>query len=103
VIRVHWQDETLWVRRLVFRPSDWRSAGVPVEQLAARAGLLIADESATPRAGDFWLGCSPLGGWGDADPAAVGWACFVDAPLAFALLWVAADLGPRRTPAARVA
>jgi hypothetical protein len=103
VIRVRWQDEALWVRRLVFRPSDWRAAGVPIDRLAAHAGLLTADESAVPRPGDFWLGCSPLGGWADADPSAVGWACFVDAPLAFALLAAAADFDPHRTPAARVA
>jgi len=94
VLYVNWQNDSLAVCRLVFGRADGPALGASVRLLASRAGLLTADESATPTPGDFWLGCSPLAGWGTADPAAVGWVCFVEVPLALALLRVTADIGP---------
>lgn|GEM_PF-5512185 len=99
MIRVNWQNEALAVRRLVVRRADW-APDSPVAALAARAGLLTADETATPTPGDFWLGCSPRSGWDCADPARVGWACFVEVPHALAVLRAASDRAPAAEPPA---
>lgn len=83
MIRVNWQDQVLDVRRLVFRAGDGL---VALSRLAARLGLDMADDRASPRPGDFWIGCDPRDGWGNTDPVRTGWVSFVDVPFAVAAL-----------------
>jgi hypothetical protein len=83
MIRIVWQGEELVVGRVVLRRD--RRAGAyhrPLCEAADRGGLAVADQSADPRPGDFWVGCSPEAGWGDADPARTGWAGLLEVPLA---------------------
>lgn len=73
MVRLTLDDVVLEVRRVVVgrdlpRAFQWAACG-----LAARLGLPVARPDAAPRPGDYWLGCSPDAGWGDADPAVVGW------------------------------
>lgn len=78
MIRIHWDDAPLDVQRLVVRrdlPPRYLSA---VRRLALRHGLFVVTPAARPQPGDFWLGCAPDGGWGDADPRAVGRAGLFD-------------------------
>ena len=84
--RLNWQGEAFDLTRLVFRPADWADAGAALDRLAARLGLSVGDDDSTPRDGDLWLGCHPITGWHDADPARVAWAGYVESPVALALL-----------------
>jgi hypothetical protein len=86
MIRLHWQDELLTVRRLVLRADTRDHFAHTLLPLARRAGLVLGDESADLLAGDFWVGCHPEGGWADADPSRVGWASLVEVPVAVAAL-----------------
>ena len=82
MIRVNWQNEILAVRRIVLRTdsfADYRANLIPLSQ---RLGLELADDNSLPQPGDFWIGCHPVRGWGDADPALIGWACTVEVPVA---------------------
>ena len=86
MIRVNWQDQVLNVRRLVFRRGNESSFDAVLDRLAAGFGLEVAADRAEPRPGDFWIGCHPVRGWGDADPARIGWASLVEVPLAVGIL-----------------
>jgi hypothetical protein len=86
MIRVTWQNQNLNVRRLIIRKNDWPQRGAELTALANRTGVSLADDGVVPQAGDFWLGVYPGGGWGNADPALVGWASVVEAPLAAEVL-----------------
>ncbi|MCE9561364.1 MAG: hypothetical protein K8U57_04860 [Planctomycetes bacterium] len=109
MIQIQWQDRLLTprrlvkltVRRLVFRASDWPVGGSFVRNLAEQAGLEIADEYATPTPGDFWLGCSPRSGWGQADPDTIGWACSVEVVLALSILRRTCEGRPGSDPGER--
>jgi len=78
MIRITWDNAPLDVQRLVVHPdlSPWYLAGV--RRLALRHGLFVVSPAARPQPGDFWLGCMPDDGWGDADPRHVGWAGLFD-------------------------
>jgi hypothetical protein len=86
MVRLTWENEVLDVRRLVARPDLPRAYARAVADLAARLGLAVATPAARPRPGDFWLGCSPDGGWADADPSTVGWVSPFDIDAGLALL-----------------
>ncbi len=94
MIQIQWADRLLSsrqnvklkVQRIVFRASDWAMVGPIVQRIADDAGIEIANEHATPTPGDFWLGCSPRLGWGEADPDTMGWACSVEVSLAISVL-----------------
>ncbi|MBA4189994.1 MAG: hypothetical protein C0467_18570 [Planctomycetaceae bacterium] len=94
MIQIQWQDRLLTterkvkltVRRIVFRTSDGPVIVAIVRSIADAAELEMANEQATPQAGDFWLGCSPRLGWGQTDPDLIGWACSVEVSLALSVL-----------------
>ena len=74
MLRIQWQNQNLNVQRLVIRQGDWPARGADLVSLAKKAGLTLADDRVDPKAGDFWLGIYPGSGWGNTDPASVGWA-----------------------------
>ncbi len=74
MIRIEWDDHSLDVQRLVVRRELSPTLLARLRRIAVRGGLFIVSPAAMPQAGDFWLGCTPDGGWGDADPCEVGWA-----------------------------
>ena len=82
MIRIDWQGQRLDVRRLVFRPGDGAALVATLTAAADRHHLEVADDRAEARPGDFWVGCHPRTGWGDADPERVGWASVVEVPVA---------------------
>lgn len=91
MIRIEWEDATLDVQRIAVRrdlPSAYQTR---LRRIAVRHGLFIVSPAATPQPGDFWLGCTPDHGWGDADPQLVGWAGLFDLNKAFDVLEVTAD------------
>jgi hypothetical protein len=90
VIQINWQDQVLRVRRLVFRRDRERRCEAVLDGLAERFQLEVADDRAEPQPGDFWIGCHPRAGWGDSDPARIGWVSFVEVPLAVGVLEQAA-------------
>lgn len=92
MIRIVWQGDELVVSRVVL-PRDRRAGHYhrPLCEAADRGGLAVADESAEPRPGDFWVGCSPDRGWGDTDPALTGWAGSLEVPQALRQLRLAAS------------
>jgi hypothetical protein len=90
MLRINWQNQNLDVQRLIIRPGDWPAHGASLVTLANQAGVSIADERVDPQAGDFWLGIYPRSGWGNTDPAKIGWASIVEAPLAAEVLRQAA-------------
>ena len=74
MVTVLWQDTRYDVSRVVMSDdirSRFQSALAPVVE---RYGLTHADELATPRPGDFWIGCSPRNGWREPDPFRTAWA-----------------------------
>jgi hypothetical protein len=91
VLHIHWQEQQLEVDRLVFRRGHRGSYEAILSGLATRLRVAIADDSAEPRPGDFWLGCLPRAGWGDTDPSLIGWASAVEVPLAAGLLGLTAS------------
>ena len=86
MIHVSWQDQLLNVTRLIFQCGPGCTFGAVLERLASRLDLGTADDRTDPRPGDFWVGCHPRAGWGDADPELTGWASLVDVPLVVDLL-----------------
>lgn len=86
MLTVNWQGERLSVRRLLLRSDVGPEFDRALLPLAARHGLEVGDESSDPRAGDFWIGCHPVAGWGASDPAQIGWASVVEVPVAVAAL-----------------
>lgn len=62
MIDMIWRGEPFTVGRVEDEPVDSPASGWAVADLAARAGLASAAESAAPAPGDFWLGCSPTAG-----------------------------------------
>ncbi len=86
MIRMNWQDEPLEINRLVFRRGLSRSLDAAIDSLVTRLRLESAGDETDPRPGDFWIGCHPRSGWGEADPRLIGWASVVEAPLAVGLL-----------------
>ena len=86
MIRVTWDDAPLDVQRLVVHRELPRRYLSAVRRLALRHGLFVVTSGARPQPGDFWLGCSPDGGWGDADPRAVGWVGVFDLEVGLAAL-----------------
>ncbi len=103
MIQIQWQDRLLTtrrnvkltVRRIVFRASDGPVVGAIVRSIADAAELETANEHAVPTPGDFWLGCSPRAGWGQADPDTIGCACSVEVSLALSVLRAAAQSTPK--------
>lgn len=91
-MRIDWKDQWLAVARLLFESGDNGYYSRLLTAAARRVGLAVAEPTVEPRPGDFWIGCHPAGGWGDADPERVGWASFVEVPIA-----VAAVRGELRT------
>ena len=85
MLRIHWQGQQLNVGRLVFRRNR-DSYERSLRDLATHLQLDVGDDSADPKPGDFWVGCHPRAGWGDADPELIGWASIVEVPLAVGLL-----------------
>lgn len=81
MLRVHWQGQPFNVTRLVL-PRDHSSYSNTLRGLADRHGLPVSDDRTDPRPGDFWAGTYPERGWGNADPDLVGWASFIEVPLA---------------------
>lgn len=86
MFQVHWQDQLLNVRRLVFRRGLEQAFDAVLDRLAERFHLDVADDRAEPLPGDFWIGCHPRGGWGNADPNLTGWASLIEAALAINVL-----------------
>jgi hypothetical protein len=79
---LNWQDTPLEVQRIVYRsdiPTYYRDQ---LQFIAADLSLLEAHEESDPQPGDFWIGCHPVVGWGDADPQRIGWASMIEVPLA---------------------
>ncbi|QEL16343.1 hypothetical protein [Limnoglobus roseus] len=87
MVRITWENETLHVRRVVVRRDLPRAYTYAVRRAAERLGLPLAYPEAKPRAGDFWLACSPDRGWGDADPGAIGWVSPLDIDAGLNLLF----------------
>jgi hypothetical protein len=85
VLRIYWQGQQLDIGRLIFQHNR-DSYAKALSDLATRLRLDVGDDSADPRPGDFWVGCHPRTGWGDADPELIGWASVVEVPLAVGLL-----------------
>ncbi len=86
MIQVNWQDQWLDVRRLVFRRGHERAFDAALDGLAARFRLEVAGDQTEPHPGDFWIGCHPRTGWGNANPELIGWASLVEVPLALGVL-----------------
>jgi hypothetical protein len=90
MIRIKWDDAPLIVQRVVVRTDLSPRYQARLRRTAVRHGLFIVSPAATPQPGDFWLGCTPDGGWGDADPRTVGWAGVFDLDSALDALEVTA-------------
>jgi hypothetical protein len=78
MIRITWQDISFEVTRLIVSEGLGEAFRAALDPVVERFGLVVADESAEPRPGDFWIGCSPRGGWQDADPGRTAWASGVE-------------------------
>lgn len=85
VITINWQEQALSVRRIVLRSGEQNYYERSADELAGDLGLEVVDDTVEPRPGDFWVGCHPRVGWGETDPALVGWASFIEVPLAVGL------------------
>jgi hypothetical protein len=91
MVRIEWDQRERDVNRLVVRrglPSDLLAE---VRRVALAGGLFIVTSEATPQPGDFWIGCSPDNGWGEADPEMVAWAGVFDLEAALDTLWAASS------------
>jgi len=101
-IPITWNDEILLVERLVLpscsRHERYQAA---LHDLADRLHLETGDEYSKPMPGDFWVGCSPLVGWGGTDPGEVGWASFNEVPPAILRLLTAANWYEQRSGSRR--
>jgi hypothetical protein len=86
MIRIHWQDEDVTVKRFILRHDNSDHYTTAIADLAQRNGVGLADDTTEPVPGDFWLGCHPVRGWGDADASQIGWASIVEVPVAVATL-----------------
>jgi hypothetical protein len=86
MLRINWQEQPLEVGRLVIHRDQGDSYIRKLIELAARLQIEVADEHSNPSPGDFWVGCHPRAGWGDADPNLIGWASVVEVPLAVGIL-----------------
>ena len=86
MLTLNWKGEQLQVRRLLIHSDTTPEFARRLAPIARRNSLDVGDETSVPQAGDFWVGCNPIGGWGDADPAQVGWASLVEVPVAIAQL-----------------
>ena len=84
MLRIEWQNQWLTVRRIVFHTGEPDTYTRALTAAAGRHGLSVSDPATDPRPGDFWIGCHPRGGWGDADPSRIGWASIVEVPVAVA-------------------
>ncbi len=91
MIRIEWDDAPLSVQRIAVRRELPPAYLTRLRRIAVRHGLFIVSPAATPQPGDFWLGCTPDGGWGDADPQLVGWVSLFDLDAALDALEVTAD------------
>lgn len=97
MIRLTWDDIPLDVQRLVVRRDLPAFYLREVRRVALRHGLFVVSPEAMPQPGDFWLGCSPEKGWGDADPQTVGWANLFELETALEAL---RDVAEARRPVA---
>lgn len=86
MVQLTWENEILHVRRIVVRRDLPRSYRWAVRRIAEQLELPLVLPDVLPRAGDFWLGCSPDSGWGDADPSTVGWVSPFDIDVGLKLL-----------------
>lgn len=91
MIRIDWDDHPFDVQRLVVRRELSPLLLTRLRRIAVRGGLFIVSPAAVPQAGDFWLGCTPDTGWGDADPSEVGWAGLFGLDDAIGVLEATAD------------
>lgn len=82
-----WRNRQLRITRVVLRGDHHDAYSAAVAELADHFRLAVADDTAPPRPGDFWLGCTPQGGWGGVDQQEIGWASGFEVPVAvFALI-----------------
>lgn len=86
MVRLNWQGQHLTIDRLVFRQEHRDAYVKTLNELAVRLHLDLGDAAAEPRAGDFWIGCQPRSGWGNAEPELIGFASVIEVPLAVGLL-----------------
>ncbi|MFO0937595.1 MAG: hypothetical protein U0798_13890 [Gemmataceae bacterium] len=86
MVRINWQDVSYDVVRIVMSRDARKQFESCMANITHRYGLQFATESAVPAPGDFWIGCSPDQGWGDADPYRVAWASSFEIREAFAAL-----------------
>jgi|SRR5690348_9242010 len=91
MIQIEWEHSSLDVQRLVVRRDLSPKYLGQLRKIAVRHGLFIVSPAATPQPGDFWLGCMPDDGWGDADPHLVGWVGLFDLETALTALNATAD------------
>jgi hypothetical protein len=102
MIRIHWQDEDVTVKRFILRADNSDHYTTAIADLAHRHDVGLADDSTEPAPGDFWLGCHPAKGWGDADATQIGWASIVEVPVAVAALLSRYESEPVREVALEV-
>ena len=98
MIRLYWQDQILDVSRIVLRSNDRSAYEETLVDLAHRLRIDVGRDDTTPTPGDFWVGCHPRAGWGDADPSRIGWASLVEVPLAVGLFHLKAAERARAVP-----
>ena len=86
MVMLRYDNEYLSVQRVVIGrdlPSAFQWA---IRGLAERLRLAVSPPETTPEPGDYWVGCSPDAGWGDADPHRVGWVSMLDIEAGLAAL-----------------
>ena len=99
MLRVLWRNRQLPITRVVLRGDHHDAYSAAVAELAHHFRLAVADDTTPPRAGDFWLGCTPQNGWGAVDQQEIGWASGFEVPVAvFALIRASAAEPDRRQP-----
>jgi hypothetical protein len=98
MVRIHWQDQELDVRRLVVSRSAPDGVRRRVRGVAREQALAVAEEDAEPRQGDFWLGCLPEKGWAASLAQQIAWVRGPEVYLALARLRHAPPAGPADAP-----
>lgn len=74
MLRIHWQNRPLAVRRLVVARTgpDWYFAAL--NALAAQHELPVVPPETRSRPGDLWIGCYPEDNWAGVGPDEADWA-----------------------------
>jgi hypothetical protein len=86
MLRLFWQGQNLNVNRLIYRRGLGSQFDDAISAIASRLQIALGDDDSEPRPGDFWIGCHPRTGWGEADPLQIGWASIIETPLVIGLL-----------------